>query len=139
MAVYKAKFKLTNPVIDIEEARKYLEQNDITRYMQYANYISNDTYREIDKLEIKLKTNKSGYVKMTTKSELSEKELDIISDWLKEQLIGDIGDSFSNEDFANYDATEYQDLIRAENGNLEQGFIRAEFDMDNEYIFEFVS
>ena len=132
MAVYRTKFKLLNPVLNLEEAQKYLTEDDMTRYMQYDSRTS-DLFSRIDKIEFILKTEKSGKIKLTTNEDLTEQELLRITDWVKGQLSDGLGEGFIQQDFACY---EPKDALIYDYNGIEQGFVVADFDFSDDFIFE---
>lgn len=130
--LYRTKFKLLYPVIDFEEAKNYLLEDNMTKYLEYDQRTA-ELVPKIDKIEFILRTEKSGRIDLTTNTELTERELLHITDWVKGQLSDGIGEGFIQQSFACYEPTDA--LIYDENG-LEQGFVVAEFDWNSDFIFE---
>lgn len=142
MYLYRTYFKLTNDVIDFEEARRYLIEDDMTVYLKDDNRrCSPSTGKKIVKIEWILKEVDSGHIDLTTTEELTQAELDNISDWVRGQNSDGLGEGFEQQDFAFYSDEEYEDY---DDENYDYDYddytIMASFDWKtNDYKFELVS
>lgn len=143
MVVYRTYFKLTNCVLDFEEARKYLIEDTMKQYLQNDSRCSTDTYSKILSIEWILKDENSGYIELKTTEELSTEELNKLSDWVRGQNSDGIGESFEQQDFACYEIDEDGEILDSRyscdyEGEVEE--VMASFDWNsNNYIFELIS
>lgn len=111
MRVYETKFRLTNPVNDIEAARLYLAEDDMTEYLWDYSSVNPDALKAIKKIEWILETEDSGKIILTSEKELDEKSLNEVSDWVRGQNSDGLGEGFEQQRFATeeiYD--EYGDI-----------------------------
>ena len=99
MFKYYIGFTLSSKINDYEEAKKYLEDADMTEILldetdvrQFKDKIVSIAWRLVDSW--------IGYIVLTTNVELSDKELEIISDWVDTQNSDGLGEGFSGQDFA---------------------------------------
>ena len=99
MFKYYIGFTLSSKINDYEEAKKYLEDADMTEILldetdvsQFKNKIVSIAWRLVDSW--------IGYIVLTANEELSDKELEIISDWVDTQNSDGLGEGFSGQDFA---------------------------------------
>lgn len=142
MYIYRTYFRLTNPVIDIEEARNYLTEDDMATFLKSDSRINQSVRNAITKIEWILKDEDSGYIELTTNKDLSTAELKSISDYVSGQNSDGIGEGFEQQRFACYEIDENGEPIDSRRawdyeGELEE--IMASFDWKtNEYIFDFV-
>lgn len=142
MVVYRTYFKLTNCVLDFEEARKYLIEDTMKQYLQNDSRCSTDTYNKILSIEWILKDENSGYIELKTTEELSTEELNKLSDWVCGQNSDGIGESFEQQDFACYEIGEDCEILDSRylcdyEGEVEE--VMASFDWNtNDYKFEFI-
>lgn len=140
MIIYRTYFKLTNYVIDFEEARKYLIEDNMKQYLQNDSRCSTDTYSKILSIEWILKDKNSGYIELKTTEELSTEELDKLSDWVRGQNSDGIGESFEQQDFACYVSEDFDTEGYYDEDYDENDYITASFDWQtNEYKFELIS
>ena len=99
MIKYYIGFTLSSKINDFDSAKKYLEDADMTSILkdevdvkQFKNKIENISWKLVDSW--------IGYIALTTNEELSNKELEIISDWVDTQNSDGLGEGFSGQDFA---------------------------------------
>ena len=99
MVKYYIGFTLSSKINDYDEAKKYLEDADMTEILldetdvsQFKDKIVNISWRLVDSW--------IGYIVLTANAELSDKELEIISDWVDTQNSDGLGEGFSEQDFA---------------------------------------
>jgi len=140
MFLYRTYFRLEVPVNDVSEARNYLSSDDMTQYMRYDDRIK-DFYHKIDKIEWILRNEQSGYIELKTNSELTEKELLQVSDWVSGQNSDGLGEGFEQQSFACYEDNDYYGYNEDEDyDDYEDNFVMASFDWrTNDYIFELIS
>ena len=101
--IYKAYFELTNPVINISEARSYLTDDDMLYYMDEDDINFKNAIESISWI---LETEDSGYIEVISSRELSYNECKIISDYIKGQNSDGLGEGFEQQDFAFYEDPE---------------------------------
>lgn len=130
--LYRTYFKLTSPVNDFDEARKFLTSNNMTKYLLKDTVCSH--YKDkILSIKWILVEDTFGYIDLETSVELNDRELEDISEWVSSQNSDGIGADFEQEDFAisrNPNYLEGQD-------NWESEYNLAGFDWQvNAYHFE---
>lgn len=87
----------------------------------------------------------SGYIEVISNEELAENELDEISEYIRGQNSDGIGESFEQQDFANYDAGQYDSYgnklsVWDLDDDYEEDWIMASFDWDrNDYLLNLVA
>ena len=132
--IYRTSFNLIAPVCDLEEAQRYLQENNISRYLKFSR-LSEDTLDKIDNIEWILQTENSGYIELTTSAPLTEQELSIVSDWVAGQNSDGLGEGFEQQEFACYSDTDYADY----ESETTDRFVVASFDWKhNDYKFELI-
>lgn len=139
MARYATEFHLTNPVNDLNAAREYLQVDNM------AEYLSDDLRdlglkrlkpSDILNLEWDLQDEDYGLIYLDTAIELTDDELDVISDWVRGQNSDGLGEGFEQQPFAE---------IRYEGDEDEYGYSDYDTDMasfdwqTNSYKFEKIS
>lgn len=134
MAIYKTYFKLIYPVNDFQASEDCLTEDDMTFYLKRSFALSGDSNSvDIDKItsiEWHLKDEQSGEVVLTTTSELSQKDLDKISEWVHNTTRDSLSETFSHKQFA---------VVR-ECDKCDGGILYTDFDWKtNEYKFELIS
>lgn len=99
MTKYYIGFTLSSKINDFNSAKKYLEDADMTSILkdevdvkQFKDKIENISWKLVDSW--------IGYIALITNEELSDKELEIISDWVDTQNSDGLGEGFSGQDFA---------------------------------------
>ena len=99
MVKYYIGFTLSSKINDFDEAKKYLEDADMTEILldetdvsQFKDKIVSIAWRLVDSW--------IGYIVLVANEELSDKELEIISDWVDTQNSDGLGEGFSGQDFA---------------------------------------
>lgn len=142
MYVYRTYFNLEYPVTDFEEARGYLTEEDMTKYLKDDSRIDASVRDAVVKIEWVLKYEQSGYIELQTNKELTATELKSISEWVSGQNSDGLGEGFEQQDFACYDVDEDGEPIdqrRAWDYEGETETVMASFDwQSNNYLFEFV-
>ena len=127
MKIYRTNFELKyGGVLDLEEAQKYLSENDMTKWLLL--YLADDytaTYLDpnilsklkenVVSIEWILENEEKGYIELQAKRELTTEELDIISGWVIGQNSDGLGEGFEQQEFAihedcwyNEDEDDYQ-------------------------------
>lgn len=150
MFTYRTYFNLTNRVNDLWEAQDFLKEDDMTDYLKKDNNIAETIKNKISKIEWILKDKRSGHIDLTTTEEMSDIELNVISKWVSGQNSDGLGESFEQQDFANYcyaDTQEFEDKYSRYGNDYDEEYdeafdtyITASFDWEtNDYIFEFIS
>lgn len=137
MYIYRTYFNLTEPVIDFQEAYKYLREDDMVQYIKGTRNISEDVQKSIISIDWILTDVDSGHIELKTSRELSTKELESISEWVRGQCSDGLGEGFEQQYFANYEPNAYFDTDEDE--FEEDNWVMASFDWrTNKYIFEFI-
>jgi len=113
--VYCTDFELTNDVNDYRKACKYLQDDDMCKYLiadlEYYKKVDPEYIDSIVDIVWDLRTSNSGKILLTTTRELPGEVLDIISDWVRGQNSDGLGEGFEQQDFAAvYDKDEYGDI-----------------------------
>lgn len=140
MYTYQTKFYLLADVLDLNDARAYLEEDNM------LNYFDNEQIkRKLRSIEWHLIDEGSGYVEVIANTELSDNELEEISAYISGQNSDGLGEGFEQQDFASYDAA-LIDEYGNENNSLvwdddyEEDWVMASFDwQNNDYALELVS
>lgn len=123
MVKYITNFTLEYPVNDYDEAKNYLEDDDMTQYLP------DDLKKAIIKIDWNLVDEQSGNITVLSKQELSEEELDRVSDYIRGQNSDGLGEGFEQQSFANYNVND--DYAEEE---YEDDWVMASFDWrTNEY------
>lgn len=142
MYIYRTYFKLTAYVLDLDEANKFLQKDDMTMYLKHDSRISKNLQESIHKIEWHLIDEESGNIELISNKELSSDELNIISDWVIGQCSDGLGESFEQQDFACYEVDENGNVLdrrRAWDYDSETEEVMASFDYKkNNYTFEFI-
>ena len=126
--IYRAYFKLTNPVNNFIDAHNYLLDDDMTKYL-LDDRRGKQIKDKIESIAWVLSNLDSGYIQLKTTTELTTDELDSISDWVRGQQSDGIGSGFIDQRFACY----------LKNPD-DEDFIVADFDWrTNNYKFELYS
>ena len=134
--LYRTFFKLTACVNDLNAAKDYLTEDDMTVYLKEDSRIPKNISDAVTKIEWILKDEFSGCIDLTTTSELSTEDLKKISDWVKGQNSDGLGEGFEQQSFACY---EDEGLTGYEGSNWDNETIMASFDWEtNDYIFTLV-
>lgn len=140
MYTYQTKFYLLADVLDLNDARAYLEEDNM------LNYFDNEQIkRKLRSIEWHLIDEGSGYIEVIANTELSDNELEEISAYISGQNSDGLGEGFEQQDFANYDNALF-DEYGNENYELmleddyEEDWVMASFDwQNNDYKLELVS
>lgn len=136
MTTYRTYFNLTAPVINFDDAKNYLQEDDMTDYLRRdSRFPKTLDGKDIISIDWILRTESSGYIELITNRKLTKDELDFISDWISGQNSDGIGEGFEQQDFACYSLNDdnYYD-------DYDDNWIMAEFDWQtNDYGFELIS
>lgn len=101
---YFADFKLECPVNDLEAARNYLTEDDMTKYLigsiGYDKGMETLKPEDIVSIKWKLLDDQKGKIILITTKELTAVESKAISDWIKGQNSDGLGECFEQQDFA---------------------------------------
>ena len=139
MYKYQTTFYLLADVLDLDEAQAYLEEDNMLYYFD-----NEEIKRKLKSIKWHLVDCGSGYIEVIANEELSENELEEISEYIKGQNSDGIGESFEQQWFANYDANKYDDYgneisVWDLDDDYEEDWIMASFDWDsNYYVLELV-
>lgn len=138
MYKYQTRFNLLAAVLDIDAAQAYLSEADMLEYFD-----NEAIKRKLKSIDWILEDDVSGYIEVISNEELSDDELEEIADYIKGQNSDGLGEGFSSQDFANYDANLYAlsgEEIREyeEDDDLEEDWVSASFDSYREYRLELV-
>ena len=106
--IYRIKFRLSDPVNNLEEAQSYLSSDDMTTYL--IDDVEDRLKSVITKIEWIQDTDISGYVELRTNDYLNEEDLDWIRDWVDGQNSDGLGSGYSEQDFANYETTSIREI-----------------------------
>ena len=133
--IYRTYFKLTNEVIDFEEAKRYLEEDDMTKYLNNDSRRPSSLQGAVSSINWILRDTQSGYIELQSNRELNNEELKWISDWVSGQNSDGLGEGFEQQDFANYCIRDY--YVDDEDDYFEDDWVMASFDWQtNDYKFE---
>lgn len=135
--IYRTYFKLTESVNDFNAARDFLTEDDMTVYLK--DDIRCKCPDKIISIKWYLTDENSGHIDLETNAELTNEELDQISDWICGQNSDGLGESFEQQPFANYEdkGLEYGDDDEDDWDNV---WVMASFDWQtNNYKLELVS
>lgn len=139
MARYVTEFHLTNPVNDWDAAHDYLQADDMKKYLiDDLDYLKLTRLKPSDivNLEWDLQDEDYGLIYLDTAIDLTDDELDVISDWVRGQNSDGLGEGFEQQPFAE---------IRYEGDEDEYGYSDYDTDMasfdweTNYYHFEKIS
>ncbi len=106
--IYRIKFRLSDPVNNLEEAQSYLSSDDMTTYL--IDDVEDRLKSVITKIEWIQDTDISGYVELQTNDYLNEEDLDWVRDWVDGQNSDGLGSGYSEQDFANYETTSIREI-----------------------------
>lgn len=140
MYKYQTTFYLLADVLDLEDAQAYLEEDNMLYYFD-----NEEIKRKLQSMTWHLVDCGSGYIEVIANEELSENELEEISEYIKGQNSDGIGESFEQQDFASYDAALLNDRGEIDDSLLydddyEEDWVMASFDWNsNYYVLELVA
>ena len=134
--LYRTYFNLDYDVLDFEEARLYLIEDDMTPFLK--NDLPEETKNKIESITWILKTENSGQIDLVTTSKMSDKELKTISEWVSGQNSDGLGEGFEQQDFAHYSVLEMEDNDDEFYSN--DDYVMASFDWrSNDYDFTLIN
>lgn len=134
--LYRTFFKLTAAVNDFEAAREYLLDDDMTVYLLEDDRCTSFKDK-IKSIKWILSSESSGYIDLETTSELTDIELETVSDWVSGQNSDGLGEGFEQQDFAFY---KDEGLVGYDGADWDDEYIEASFDWEtNSYKFELIS
>ena len=96
--IYRAYFMLRDDVTDIEAARRYLTDIDMTEFLLRDSLGT----KKVKKVEWHLTDENSGYIQVETSKILHFMESKNISDWIRGQCSDGLGEGFEQQPFACY-------------------------------------
>jgi len=114
---YITKFYLEGSVNDSCAAQDYLDEDDMTQY------VDNDIRSKPISIHWELVHCDSGFVVVDAKEELTEEDLQRLSRFIKGQNSDGLGEGFEQQDFAE-DYEEYE----LEDGTVERDYFMCSFD-----------
>ena len=136
---YKTNFKLDYPVLDVQAAEEYLQEDDMTKYLidDLQNY-RKVAQEEVDKVEDiywTMNSDSTGSIVLTANDKLLPDTLNKISEWVSGQCSDGLGEGFEQQPFASYDDPNggyYDD----DDNWVEDDYCMASFDWKtNDYKF----
>ena len=136
--LYMTKFYLYEPVKDEYKAGKFLDDPELTDILKDnidSGLVKTDCPSDaIAFVFFQLTDPDGGLIYLGTTEALDKESLDAISDWVRGQASDGIGESFEQQDFAEYIDYSMED----EWGDIpDEAYSMASFDWDkNHYIFE---
>lgn len=95
--IYETNFRLECPVNDFDEAYNYLTEDDMTQYLDKERCKATP---DITSVEWILEDEESGKIVVRAIRELTEDELDELSDWIRGQNSDGLGEGFEQQEFA---------------------------------------
>ena len=93
---YETKFNLASPVKDFAAAVDYLQDDDMTKYLGDDISFKDD----IVKVEWILEDEDCGKIVVMSKRDLTDTELQTLSNWIRGQNSDGLGEGFEQQDFA---------------------------------------
>ena len=100
---YYIQFQLKYPVIDLEAARTYLTEDDMTKYLKEDTRIPESARDKVEHIEWKLQVEDHGVVEVITNDTLTDEENNKITSFISVQNSDGLGESMEQSDFAYYD------------------------------------
>ena len=122
--IYETNFHLEAPVNDYDEAYAYLTEDDMLQYLDTKRAPEDNCITSIDWI---LEDEESGIIRVRSKRELTETELEQISDWIAGQNSDGLGEGFEQQDFA-------ESYFNPETG--EGPYTRREVEREIEQLYE---
>lgn len=110
MFEYSTTFTLTGDVNDLEEAREYLTEDDMTVYLKESVEFAD----AIEKIEWVLVSTNHGRIELASNRELTDAELKEVSDWVSGQNSDGLGEGFEQQSFAWNEYVEEDDYFEDE-------------------------
>lgn len=126
---YQTKFSLTNCVNNIDLAKKYFSQKDMTAVLNNDINLPQNIKDIVEKIEWVLEDNSSGYIELTTNIKLSDIYLKYLNHWVHKQCKDGLGEDFRQQDFSYYDDI---GLIGYEGSDWDNSLVIAEFNWEND-------
>lgn len=132
---YVTYFKLTNKVLDLDDANVYLSDDDHVKYLKGDSRVNDNISKAVDSIQYYLTDTQSGYIEVTTSRIMSEEELSEISTFISGYNADGLGEGFADQNFAYYTM---RDPSNPTNGDLYD--VIASFDWKtNDYKLELCS
>ena len=102
--IYKADFYLTDYVNNLQEAQRYLtEDNMLTYLVDELKYQGREaTANKLQRVEWILQSEINGRIEVEAAAELTTVERAIISEWIRGQCSDGLGEGFEQQRFACY-------------------------------------
>lgn len=121
---YRTYFKLSDPVLNVDDANDYLHSDDMTAYLISDRRIPEEIRNKVLQIKWTLITDSFGYIELSSEVPFLEHELVFISDFVKNQHSDGLGPGFEEQDFSYYQNPE------SENAN-EDGYVCSMFESNN--------
>lgn len=137
--IYQTDFYLMADVIDYDDAKAYLEEENMLQYFD-----NEQIKRKLKSIYWRLDNEGAGRVVVTANQELEDYELEELSDYILGQNSDGLGEGFEQQEFAEYDAAkwadgEYNEYAEYEDG-YEEDWVVASFDWKyNKYPLELIA
>lgn len=112
-STYRKNFRLSREIDDVDAAREYLLEPDMTDYLK--DYVSRELASKITSIEWILLNSKQGYVELKTRSRLTADELDDVVNFVRGQDIDGLGEGFEQQDFGDGRHDNYASIIGNKN------------------------
>lgn len=125
--LYQTNFKLAYPVRDMDAAKAYLSEDDMTEILVMHHPELDGVVSNIEWI---LDDDESGHIDLETTRSLTDVELTMISEWVAGQNADGLGEGFEQQPFATYSVEEDP------YGLEEDEWVMASFDWkSNSYAF----
>lgn len=135
---YKTNFNLECPVLDIQEANDYLQEDDMTKYLLDSlrdDKVIPEEIKKVEDIYWTMTSNDTGSIVLTANDKLLPATLDKISEWVSGQCSDGLGEGFEQQPFANYEDKD-GDYYDGSEEEVEPEWCMASFDWKtNKYKF----
>ena len=92
---YTSYFTLESPLGDVDDAQSYLDEDDMTQYLD------ENLKEKVTSMRWVLDDDQSGHIEIKTNSSLTDQEQKELEDWIDGQNSDGLGEGFEQQDFAN--------------------------------------
>lgn len=150
--VYETSFGLREPVLDVDAARCFALNNRlIVKFKRGNSRVPNELYEKVFDISLLFEDRIVGRIEVETEDYLTDKEKEIMSEWLQHELSDGFKDTFGSEFierwFADYDANKYEksygiafnspavmrDPEEFNSDDYEEDWVVARFDYNDDY------